>query len=1762
VLADYMAPQYWSEEFTWLDSAILVPMADAEIQVTGSGLPLAGVNVYVFTASGAYLGLTDTTDESGNVTFRLAGGNYKFRADYQSSQYWSSEETLIAGQVNPVSISTGGGVFSFTVIKGANDHLTGVNCYVFNEAGAYLGMTEVTSSEGQVTFNLANGSYKFRVDYMGYQFWSPVYTVPDTLSASLTIAHQDVTINVEGNYQGTEPIEGVPVYLFTTAGTYMNQNQTTNSVGQVVFSLPEHPYKVRVDYLGQQFWSGESTWQNTSVTINKGMAEIHVTRSGSDVVGAKVYLFSEQGAYLGWYETTDSTGNAEFLLPDRAFKFRADEGDDQQWSPLIDITAGVINNVEIDIAPVTVDITADPDSIEAGASSTLSWSSVGADTCVIEPDIGTVDVNGSISVSPTATTVYTITATGPGGTAADSVQVMVIAAAALEDVDYGLDYNEQQGGGGLVGETIRILNGNAIEFRSDLNFPSPNQLGLSFVAAYNSRSDSLGSLLGFGWTHTYSAFLDSEVEDLVGSYISVTDETGRVHYFLETAAGVFEGFSNERSVVRLEAGEYVWYRLEGSRYGFSADGKLAWIEDQKANRLTLGYDAQGKLETVIDTTSGRTLTFYYVNGLLDHITGPATDAVSDGIWVSYGYDGSQNLTSVTYADGSGYSYSYSDPNEDHNITEKRNAANHLLGTWSYDSQDRCTTHTNPDGTDVTVAYVSPGQVDVTDAYSTLRSYSIEEISGRSRVTAMTGTADAPYSDNSINRWAYDTQLNLIEIESVGGTIYQYQDFDSRGNPGTVILAAGAAEQRAVTFTYHPDMNVILQRTEQSVLGAGDKVTIWDYDDDYDTTANENPTNLLARIIEQGFTNDATGATVAYEYITTFTNNTKGQVESIDGPLAGIADTTQFGYDTATGNLLSITRPLVGSTGFANYDAAGQVGRVTDVNSQSESFTYDGRGRVTGVTHEADVSIRSVSYNTAGLPDTATDEDGVAKTYEYDTNGRLYRQYDGDGNYLEHLYDAQGNLIERSKHDPSGVRTARKRWTYQHPNLPGKLYKEIKADDGYSEYGYDTDGNVNAVTDFNGNTTTYGYDALSRVITVAQPGGILTSYDYDQHGNLASVLDAENYETTYTYDDLGRVVATTSTDSGTTAYVYNAAGNPIQKTNAKGITVQYDYDDLRRLTAVRFPDAAQNITYTYDAGSFGVGRLTGMTDPAGTADFEYDSRGRLVGKGSTIAGYSYSVTRGFTPGGRLDSFIYPSSRTIDYTRYASSRIQTVATTYNSTTINLVNNLSYNPFGDAKGLGTGSGGTVNNTTNESGDLAVINPGEQMEQVYTYDGNRNLLSIRGTNTPWYNQDFDYDDLNRLLSADGIFGTIDVTYDDVGNRLTRTVDSQVDTYTYQPGTGRLAQITGANPAVFSYDANGNITDIDSRIYVYNQNNRLVRVEEGLDILGEYTYNGSGQRQMKEVVGVATVFHYDFDGNIIAESQADGTMTAEYLYVDQSRMAMVTVGTGALYFFHNNYLGTPVLMTDTTGTVVWEADYKPFGEARVNPNSGVVNNFRFAGQYYDEETGLHYNYHRYYDPKIGRYLTPDPIGLEGGINLYAYVFNNPINKIDPLGLQQYNAANAYRLLHQGYSTPQVNIQWSDYRRGISQWLQSLWADTEDACEETIDHFDPFFDATGRIFFGIGQAGEGTWDALVYNEELHGGVVFGFSAAGEVTYDVFTDYVIWDVFYARAGVGVPMALERTVTAIRGYRSFQGGMENSTIDLTNRILNIRNNINRR
>jgi len=203
-------------------------------------------------------------------------------------------------------------------------------------------------------------------------------------------------------------------------------------------------------------------------------------------------------------------------------------------------------------------------------------------------------------------------------------------------------------------------------------------------------------------------------------------------------------------------------------------------------------------------------------------------------------------------------------------------------------------------------------------------------------------------------------------------------------------------------------------------------------------------------------------------------------------------------------------------------------------------------------------------------------------------------------------------------------------------------------------------------------------------------------------------------------------------------------------------------------------------------------------------------------------------------------------------------------------------------------------------------------------------------------------------------------------------------------------------------YDANGNITTENAWTYVYDLSNQLVTVLNNSNQAAAYTYNGAGQRIKKVTQTETRIFHYDLRGHLIAETNQTGQAIAEYIYLGDTLLSMIKPGE-TVYYYHNDHLGTPQGLTNDSQAIAWKAVYTPFGEA-VPSIQTVDNPFRFPGQYYDPETGLHYNYFRYYNPQTGRYITPDPIGLEGGINLFVYVQNNPVNRTDEFGLQSVGA--------------------------------------------------------------------------------------------------------------------------------------------------------------
>jgi hypothetical protein len=175
---------------------------------------------------------------------------------------------------------------------------------------------------------------------MVYQFWSDEYNTGMTLAGALDLGQQDVTITVEGHYLSPAPLEELTVYLFTPTGAYQGQHAVTDGNGQVHFSLPNQDYQVRVDTLGNQFWSNVFQQTGTTMTIPQGQVIVQALRAGAPIEGAKVYLFSESGVYLGWSESTAADGRAEFILPSRTVKFRLNEGADQVWSDVVAVPAG------------------------------------------------------------------------------------------------------------------------------------------------------------------------------------------------------------------------------------------------------------------------------------------------------------------------------------------------------------------------------------------------------------------------------------------------------------------------------------------------------------------------------------------------------------------------------------------------------------------------------------------------------------------------------------------------------------------------------------------------------------------------------------------------------------------------------------------------------------------------------------------------------------------------------------------------------------------------------------------------------------------------------------------------------------------------------------------------------------------------------------------------------------------------------------------------------------------------------------------------------------------------------------------------------------------------------------------------------------------------------------------------------------------------------------------------------------------------------
>jgi RHS repeat-associated protein len=565
--------------------------------------------------------------------------------------------------------------------------------------------------------------------------------------------------------------------------------------------------------------------------------------------------------------------------------------------------------------------------------------------------------------------------------------------------------------------------------------------------------------------------------------------------------------------------------------------------------------------------------------------------------------------------------------------------------------------------------------------------------------------------------------------------------------------------------------------------------------------------------------------------------------------------------------------------------------------------------------------------------------------------------------------------------------------------------------------YDPNGNLTQIADPLNHMTQHRYDRLDQAVQTLQPHPDLPGQtqgqvdtEYDPLGQISRITDPRNLSTDYQVNALGDLLTLTSPDTGITSFTYDEAGNVKAQTDARGKTAVFTYDNQNRITRIGYDD--QTVTYTWDSCTNGIGRLCNLNNGSSRLAFSYDLHGRLtqqsqaVGIVTLTAGYHYNNQ------GQRDQATTPGGQTLTYA-WQNGRIASI-------TVNgqpLIGQIDYEPDGQVGSWVWGNNEPAQRLYDLAGRPVQIDLGFDAQSrlpealTYHYDAAGRLQDINRQVDVSADQHHDYDGLDRLtVSTQGlpIENSYGYAYDLSGNRTTQVYNTNTTAYNVDPGSNRLQGLRGSTSKTYSYDAAGHLTGDGTLTYTYNAEGRRISAN-GPGLAAGYAYNGLGQRVQKAVNGLATLFVYDTQGRLLGEYDATGHLIQEIVWFGDLPIAVLkpaalpNTGTDVFYI-HADHLGTPRKVSGPSDNqVLWTWESEVFGNSPPNQNpSGqgdFVFNLRFPGQYFDTETGLHYNYFRDYDPSTGRYIQSDPIGLAGGINTYAYVNGNPVSASDLKGL-------------------------------------------------------------------------------------------------------------------------------------------------------------------
>ncbi len=767
----------------------------------------------------------------------------------------------------------------------------------------------------------------------------------------------------------------------------------------------------------------------------------------------------------------------------------------------------------------------------------------------------------------------------------------------------------------------------------------------------------------------------------------------------------------------------------------------------------------------------------------------------------------------------------------------------------------------------------------------------------------------------------------------------------------------------------------------------------------------------------------------------YTYGTGGLLASVDGPLTGTGDTTAYTYNSQ-GFLQTITDEVGHVTTVTAWNGRGQPTSVTGANNVATAYGYDALGRMTSIAVNPGSSQTqwSFTYTAAGDLATVVQPSGAVYTTTWDNARRLTRIANNLGETINYTLDANGDATGKTITAADGQTVM-----FQVANTfdeLGRLIKQVGGENATWSYAYDRTDLQTGTTDPRGKMLTYGYDAVSRLVNETERDGGVVAHAYNGKSEETTYTDPRSLATTYVRDGFGDVIQETSPDRGTTVYDYDARGLVISRKDARGKQTTYGYDNAGRLTSVGYPaTTALNVAYTYDgsaAGPNGVGHLTHVQDAAGTTDFTYDVVGRVSGETRTFGSKAYTTAYTYDQAGtgKLIFMTLPGGQLLNYSYDALGRINGVGIGpgYSGPFTSVVSNLSYFPFGLLREIDFNNGVVryENNDLEYKLDGLFLTKGSTtlVERYHSFGDHLNLLELNNDPVDTTKSQFlGYDDAQRLTSASasGTYGQRSWTYDLVGNRLSEvktpagSSTSTTSTFAYPATSNLLTSVKQGSTTTraFVYDAAGNTTK-DTRgstayNYSINDAGRISQLTIGTTVTAKYTYDAKDRLSVRQTLNMSpagtTQMLYDVWDHLLAETDGAGHVVKQYIWVGDEPVAVLdgtsNVASPTLYYVHADHLQRPELMTNAAGNVVWTAYYEPFG-AVSSITGSLTDNQRFPGQWFQIEAGLHYNWHRHYDPTIGRYTSPDPAGVIGGRSIFGYASQNPQSLRDPSGLSPF----------------------------------------------------------------------------------------------------------------------------------------------------------------